>query len=124
MLVCSGLIAFVYVLVLLRLRYLRRLLKLGAKGRRGAIYGFTDLGQLMPVVKIGRAKHPQERLKAHRCAAPFGLFTYFILRVPNDRQAEYALHTLYARWRVRKSGEWFWLTPLMLLDLFLLRLMS
>ena len=89
-----------YLLVLARLHNLKRRLKLYQRRRRGYIYGFTDKGQLLPLVKIGRATDPVQRMRSHKTAAPFGLFVFFILRVPDDVQAERSLHELYARWRV------------------------
>jgi hypothetical protein len=114
----------IFAALTLRVFYLRKLLNLGSRYRRGYVYGFTDRGQLAPVVKIGKAKNPAERLRAHKCAAPFGLTVFFIIRVPDEHKAEKALHAEYARWRVRRNGEWFYIHPLMLIDLFLLRLIS
>jgi hypothetical protein len=103
----------------LRVRSLKQVLHAArARNAHGRyIYAFTDYGQVLPVVKIGRATNPETRLAAHRTAAPFGLLVFMVRRVPDAHHAERVLHTRYARWRVRSNGEWFYLHPLMLLEL-------
>lgn len=84
------------------------------------IYAFTDYGQLIPVVKIGRASDVRARLAAHRTAAPFGMLVFMVCKVNDSHEAERYLHNRYAVWRLRRSGEWFFLTPGMLFDLVIL----
>lgn len=91
------------------------------RGRKGYIYVFTDVGQLLPVVKIGRANNPEQRLAAHKTAAPFGLFVYCIARVDDDVYTERWLHKRYDRWRVSKKNEWFWMTPVMFYEFMIMR---
>lgn len=91
-------------------------------GRKGYIYAFTDIGQLAPVVKIGRANNPSQRLAAHKTAAPFGLMVYCVAAVSDDVAAESYLHDRYRRWRVSTQNEWFWMTPLMFYELLLMRI--
>lgn len=87
------------------------------RGKAGYIYAFMDVGQVLPVVKIGRAKDVEQRLAAHRTAAPFGLLVVCRFKVRDAVRAETMLHHRYHAYRVRKSGEWFWLTPHILLEL-------
>lgn len=91
------------------------------RGRKGYIYAFTDIGQLLPVVKIGRASDAHQRLSAHRTAAPFGLVTYCIAEVADDVYAEGYLHQRYAHRRISSRNEWFWMTPVMFWELVLIR---
>lgn len=88
--------------------------------RKGYIYAFTDLGFILPVVKIGRTNDLKQRLSAHTTAAPFGLVVYSRFPVKNDVVAEKALHRRYQKVRVRNNGEWFWLTLPMFFELILL----
>lgn len=93
------------------------------RGRKGYIYAFTDLGQLLPVVKIGRASDADQRLSSHRTAAPFGLIVYCIAEVADDVYAENFLHRRHASWRISSRNEWFWMTPVMFWELILIRIL-
>jgi hypothetical protein len=109
-----------YSLSVWRIRYLRGLVRPSRRTKGGFIYAFTDWGQLLPVVKIGRATDPKQRLAAHKTAAPFGLFVFWVISTSNDKRAESVLHHEYKSYRVRSSGEWFWVTPWILWDMILL----
>lgn len=80
--------------------------------RRGkeSIYFFSDRGQVVPSVKIGKANNYSQRLSAHRTAAPFGIKVYLILRVNNSYKIEDRIHKRYHYLRIRKNYEWFVLT--------------
>ena len=92
-------------------------------GTKGHVYAFTDWGQLLPVVKIGRAVDADQRLAAHKTAAPFGLLVFCVVAVRDDVLVERFLHDKYERWRISTRNEWFWLTPVMLYELILMRLL-
>jgi len=102
------------------LRY--RLRQVEQKGRGGYLYGFSDIGQLLPVIKIGRETEQAARLLQHRTAAPFGLHIWFSTYVPDTVYAEWFLHQRYSGQRYNKRAEWFYLTPVMWFELRLLGL--
>lgn len=83
-----------------------------AGGKRGYIYAFTDYGQILPVVKIGRATDADSRLASHKTAAPFGIHVFCVLKVRDAVAAEALLHKRYQHLRIRRNGEWFWLLPM------------
>jgi len=97
---------------------------LGAKkqrGRAGYVYGFSDRGQLLPTVKIGRAKDATQRLRSHRTAAPHDIKVWFAIKVPDAVASERAFHKQYLDLRVSKQREWFWVAPMLWFDLLLLK---
>jgi len=87
---------------------------------RGYIYYFSDIGQVLPCVKIGRTNNPSNRLAAHRTGAPLGIFIWIILPVRNDRVAETFFHNRY--WRINR--EWFLLSPGLLFDIIVLHIIK
>jgi hypothetical protein len=102
---------------------IRRAMKKAVTRRnKGYIYAFTDIGQLFPVVKIGRAKDYKQRLMAHKTSAPFGLFTYCVCLCADSIYAENFLHKKHSRLRISKRNEWFWLSPRLFFELILMRL--
>ena len=105
-----------------------RLLNRGKRRRHGAggyVYAFSDRPRWFwlpsTTVKIGRATDPKERMRPHRTAAPFGLRIWWVMQVSNDRAAEAALHDYYLDIRVRSDGEWFHMTPMLLIDTLVMR---
>ena len=109
---------------LFRVIGLKRGLRRVNRGRRtqGWIYAFFDRGQLIPTIKIGRATNLDDRMRAHKTAAPFGLRILCSFRVPDPVATEKFLHRRYASRRIRNNNEWFWLTPNILIELALLNL--
>ena len=108
--------------ILLRQVELRRNLKKRVQGgRSGYIYVFSDKGQILPTVKIGRETSKGSRMRSHRTAAPFGCIVWCNFWVGDSVYAENYLHDRYRWMRVRKDGEWFFvINLLMLIDLILL----
>lgn len=108
--------------VLLRQVELRRNLKKRLQGgRRGYIYAFSDIGQLLPTIKIGRETEKGSRMRSHRTAAPFGCIVWCNFWVGDSVYAESYLHERYRWYRINSRFEWFFiLNPLMLIDLILL----
>jgi len=104
------------VFVLVEANWLR---VLSRRRGRESVYFFSDKGQVVPLVKIGRAKNYAQRLAAHRTAAPFGLSVYLVLFTNNSVQVENILHHRYHSLRVRDNYEWFY-CPLWLRMAFLL----
>jgi hypothetical protein len=99
-------------------RISRECRRIRQRKRGGYVYIFYDVGQLIPVIKIGRGSNATDRLRAHRTAAPFGLVTLANIRVRDAVHAEAALHRRYQRVRVSARNEWFLvLTPVMVFEL-------
>lgn len=101
-----------------RLRYLMN--RKEVNGRSGHIYGFGDIGQIIPLIKIGRSSDEKSRLSSHNTAAPFGMIVYFNFPVNDAVYVERLLHQRYKF--AHANREWFFiLTPLMLFEILLLR---
>ncbi len=109
-------------LILLRQIELRYYLNKRVQGgRRGYIYAFSDIGQFLPTLKIGRETDKGSRMRSHNTAAPFGTIVWCNFPVPDSVYAEAYLHERYRWMRVNPRFEWFFvLNPLMLIDLILL----
>lgn len=56
-------------------------------------------------VKVGRSKHPEQRLKQLQTGSPHPL--RLILHVPGQGSMERVLHQRMRDRRTRRSGEWF-----------------
>ena len=97
------------------------------RGRRrsGYVYAFSDRPRWswLPsgTIKIGLATDPKSRLASHRTAAPYDLRVWWVVRVPDMKAAEHALHERYITNRVRDNGEWFSMSPGVLFDTLLIR---
>lgn len=109
--------------VLIFMPFMRNSLRKKKGGSSGYIYYFTDIGQLLPVVKIGRTNNLKRRLREHNTGAPFGMFVYCSFLVYDDSHAERYIHTRYDHLRIRPNGEWYWLTPNVLIEILLLKLL-
>lgn len=95
-----------------RVRYDRR-------ASRGNLYAFTIAWLPFPVIKIGREAQLFSRLRQHRTATPFGLWTLFSIPVRDAVSAEAYLHQRYAANRL-EGNEWFLWTPVMFFEVLLL----
>lgn len=103
--------------------YVSRMLnRVEQRGRSGYIYAFTDIGSIVPAVKIGRESTQEQRLNAHRTAAPLGIIVFCNFYVPDAVAAEGYLHRRYYGQRLYSRTEWFVLTPRLFVELILLRL--
>ena len=95
--------------------------------KSGYCYGFMDMGQVLPVVKIGLSSDKHSRLRSHKTAAPFGILTLFNIKVRDRAYTEQYLHTRYALCRLKTYGlldnEWFLLLPTMVLDFIIIQLL-
>ena len=102
-----------------------RLEKQEVRGRDGFIYVFSQVGQIVPVIKVGRETTKGSRIASHKTASPFGVFVWCTIPVKDAVYAERIFHERYSRYRVTRSNEWFYLfSPLMFIELLLLRLTS
>jgi len=88
----------------------------------GYIYAFSDIGIILPVVKIGRSADQNSRLRSHRTAAPFGIFVWWNVKVPDEVHGERVFHDHYAG--LRYHLEWFLFSPKMLVEFILIRLIG
>lgn len=105
------------------LRY--NLRRMEVRGRSGFIYIFSDIGQIIPVVKIGRETSQGSRLRAHKTAAPFGMITWCNVYVSDAVAAEAYMHRRYRMWRVSNRNEWFFIVnPFTFIDILLLRFLG
>lgn len=116
-------VGIVLIITLLRFPNLRyKLRKVEVRGRKGYLYGFADVGQLIPTIKIGREGDKGSRLASHRTAAPFGLMVFFNIAVKDAHYAERYLHRRYQKFRIRRNNEWFYFVSLeMFFEILLLR---
>lgn len=93
--------------------------------KRGYVYGFSDWGQILPTIKIGRETTKGSRLASHKTAAPFGIRVYFDFAVKDAHKAESILHQHFAKWRVKRNNEWFYLlSPYAFLEVWMLKFMK
>ena len=74
------------------------------------IYFFRGKWENPFLVKIGRAKDPVQRLRAHRTANPHGIHLYAVICVKDDVRAETLIHDKFDRERINSRNEWFRLT--------------
>lgn len=124
------LILIIYFLIwLFRLPYVLKCLNTRKRTKRsGYVYAFTDIGQLLPLVKIGLASDDTGRLLSHKTAAPLGIVVFYNTRVIDRVHAERTLHGLNPLTRIKNltlgkiNNEWFILTPDMVLDICVIRL--
>jgi hypothetical protein len=115
------LIAILPTILLRQIELRRNLSKKAISGRRGYIYAFSDIGQIVPTLKIGRETEKGSRMRSHRTAAPFNVIVWCNFYVPDSVAAEAYLHNYYRWMRVSRHNEWFYvLNPLMLIDLIIL----
>lgn len=108
--------------VTLHVSVMQQLTKTKKAPKQGRLYVYYPIG-FFPVVKIGRASSTSlaSRLADHRTASPLGLHLVTTFAVSDPVQAESALHTHLQRLRVRGNGEWFYLTPALLLAFMAMR---
>lgn len=99
------------------LREIKLIGQLQKKGERGYIYVFTDVGLILPFLKIGKTNNVQRRMSAHRTAAPLGTL-HLSFPVENMSYVESYLHDKYHMWRLK--GEWFFPNPLIFIDVIFL----
>lgn len=97
--------------------------KIENRGTEGFIYIVSEFGQLFPVVKIGRTNNLERRFATFRTATPFFNLVLLTVSVPDMVSFEKYLHQRYRWWRIRKNGEWFFLTPFMLIDIIVVRIL-
>lgn len=57
------------------------------------------------MIKIGRSKHPERRLKQLQTGSPNKLKLIAVFE--NEGWREYELHHYLKQWKVRSNGEWF-----------------
>lgn len=96
--------------------------KAASKSTEGYIYFISEWGFIVPVLKIGRTNNVKRRLNSFKTGTPFGIITYLIIHTKDDVKLESHLHNRYAYCRIRGSGEWFWITPAMILDMIFIRI--
>lgn len=105
---------------------LRNLKTRKAYKQKGYVYGFTDVGYVLPFIKIGLSKYEDSRMSSHRTAAAMGTILYLNLEVKDRRYVESYLHTHYKLFRLKTYGlidnEWFIMLPHMLLDMLVIRM--
>lgn len=62
------------------------------------------------LLKIGKARDVEKRLKQLQTASPYGLYVLATIKCRDDKHAfrvEHAAHEVFRAKRVRQNGEWF-----------------
>lgn len=99
-------------------------LKSSSKGNEGYIYFITEWGFIAPVLKIGRTNNVSRRISSFRTGTPFGILVYLIVEAEDCVSLEAYFHKRYGWSRIRNNGEWFWITPMMFLDIIFIKAYS
>lgn len=112
------LVIFYLVLLILRFYFRRKYRsEIGYRNRYRKNYGFIyfyqgkwELSNFF-LIKIGRTNNMKQRMSAAKTSNPFGIKLLGCLVVQNDVYAETFIHKKFAKNRINKDNEWFYLTP-------------